>query len=600
MKVVQILVALLFIQSGFSQFKNTYSVSFDNAVHHEAKIEAVFSNLKTDTISLRMSRTSPGRYALHEFAKNVYDVTVTDGQGNKISVVRPNPHQWDISGHDGTIKLSYTLFADRGDGTYSQIDETHAHLNIPATFMYAPALKDRSVEVTFNLRKDLNWKVATQLIPKGDNTFTAPDLQYFMDSPVEISNHSTRSFKVTSEGEEYTIQLAMHHLGTEQEVDAYFEKIKKIVVQEKEVFGEYPKFDNGTYTFLACYMPQVSRDGMEHRNSTILTSTNSLSNGGMKKNIGTVSHEFFHAWNVERIRPKTLEPFDFEKANMSGELWFAEGFTSYYTNLILCRAGLISPEEYINGLADTYNYVWNSPARAYFNPTEMSYQAPFVDAATSVDPVNRENTFISYYSYGSILGLALDLSLRNYKDSLHLDDYMKMIWEKYGKLEIPYTHTNLFTALQEYAGDTFANDFFNKYINHSEIPDYKALFADFGILMDNDPKKPYYGALIEFDENNNAIISNYPQKEGPAYNAGLDKGDIILTINGDSFKNPEEFLNLTGKITLGKKTPVTYLRLGKKITTQIIFTADPNVEIVALQNPEKEILEKRNKWLQAK
>ncbi|WP_438710779.1 M61 family metallopeptidase [Aquimarina muelleri] len=600
MKLAQILITILFVQSGFAQFKNQYSVSFDNAVHHEAKIEAIFSNLKTDTISLRMSRTSPGRYAIHDFAKNVYDVVVTDGHGNEIEVVRPNPHQWDISGHDGTIKISYPLFADRGDGTYSQIDETHAHLNIPATFIYAPSLKKRSIEVVFNVRKDLNWKIATQLIPEGNNTFTAPNLQYFMDSPVEISNHSTRSFKVTSEGEEYTIQLAIHHLGTEQEVDAYFEKIKKIVVQEKEVFGEYPKFDNGTYTFLACYMPQVSRDGMEHRNSTILTSTNSLADGGMKKNIGTVSHEFFHAWNVERIRPKTLEPFDFEKANMSGELWFAEGFTSYYTKLILCRAGLISPEEYINGLTETYNYVWNSPARAYFNPTEMSYQAPFVDAATSVDPVNRENTFISYYSYGSMLGLALDLSLRNYKNSLNLDDYMKMIWKKYGKQEIPYTHNNLFTALQEYAGDTFANDFFDKYINHSEIPDYKTLFADFGILMDNDPKKAYYGALIEFDENNNAVISNYPQKEGPVYNAGLDKGDIILTINGNPYKNPEEFLNLMTKITLDKKTPITYLRLGKKITTQIIFTADPNIEIIAQQNPDKKVLEKRKKWLQAK
>lgn len=122
---------------------------------------------------------------------------------------------------------------------------------------------------------------------------------------------------------------------------------------------------------------------------------------------------------------------------MSGELWFAEGFTSYYTNLILERAGIITPEDYIETLNGTFNYVWNSPAHQFFNPIEMSEQAPFVDAATAVDPVNRENTFISYYSYGSVLGLALDLSLRE-KD-LNLDDFMKEMWKNFGKQEVAYT-----------------------------------------------------------------------------------------------------------------------------------------------------------------
>ncbi len=143
---------------------------------------------------------------------------------------------------------------------------------------------------------------------------------------------------------------------------------------------------------------------MEHRNSTIVTSTRSLADGA-DRNIGTVSHEFFHCWNVERIRPQSLEPFNFEDANMSGELWFAEGFTSYYDDLTLTRAGLIAQEDYIKGLTGTFNYVWNSPGRQFFNPIEMSYQAPFVDAARSVDDINRDNTFISYYSYGSMLGL---------------------------------------------------------------------------------------------------------------------------------------------------------------------------------------------------
>ena len=130
------------------------------------------------------------------------------------------------------------------------------------------------------------------------------------------------------------IRFTIHDPGTEQEVDEYFEKVKKIVDQERKVYGELPNYDFGKYTFLACYMPQASGDGMEHRNSTVITSSRSLGEGGMEKNIGTVAHEYFHSWNVERIRPKGLEPFDFSKANMSGALWFAEGFTSYYGPLI--------------------------------------------------------------------------------------------------------------------------------------------------------------------------------------------------------------------------------------------------------------------------
>lgn len=425
------LVALITFTTTTTSQTISYEISFENAVHHEADIKASFSNIKEDTLSVRMSRTSPGRYALHEFAKNVYGFSATDSKGNKLRVIRPNNHEWQILGHDGTINISYTLFANRGDGTYAQIDETHAHLNIPATFIYAPSLSEIPLEVKFNVREDLNWNVATQLPVVSGNTYSAPNLQYFMDSPTEISDFSLREFKVGLQN----VRLALHHNGSEQEVDTYFEKVKKVVLAEREIFGELPKFDYGTYTFLACYVPNASGDGMEHRNSTVLTSARSLAKGGMERNIGTVSHEFFHAWNVERIRPQSLEPFNFEEANMSGELWFAEGFTSYYTNLILCRAGLITPKAYVEGLAGGFNYVWNSNGRQFFNPIEMSYQAPFVDAATSVDPVNRDNTFISYYSYGSVLGLALDLSLR--KENLNLDDYLKMVWLQYGKMKRP-------------------------------------------------------------------------------------------------------------------------------------------------------------------
>ncbi|WP_282054420.1 M61 family metallopeptidase [Maribacter luteus] len=578
---------------------NHYEISFDNAVHHEAVVQGTFPELKTDTVAFRMSRSSPGRYALHEFAKNVYDFKATDSKGKALQVLRPDPYQWQVVGHDGIITIQYTLFANRGGGTYSQVDETHAHLNIPATFMYAPSFKDRKIEVDFKVRKDLNWKVATQLPLVSGTTYWAPDLYYFMDSPTEISDFSVREFEVEDHGKKQKVRFVLHHNGTEEELDAYFENVKKVVLAEREVYGELPAFDYGTYTFLACYIPNASGDGMEHRNSTILTSTRSLANGGAKRNIGTVSHEFFHAWNVERIRPKGLEPFDFEKANMSGALWFAEGFTSYYTQLNLCRAGIISPKKYVEGISGTFNYVWNSPARRFFNPVEMSYQAPFVDAATSVDPVNRENTFISYYSYGSVLGLALDLSLR--EEKLNLDDFMKQVWNTYGKSEIPYTLENLQQALADYAGQDFADTFFDNYIYKSGMPDYKVLLNAVGVTLVQDAEEPYFGPAVALNGDGHGEIRSNPKIGTPAYVAGLDKGDEITMINGEGFPDGQQFSAYIKGLQVGDTLEVVFNRYGVQKETNVVLAPNPNYRLFLSEKEgtkvSKKQLQLRNEWL---
>ncbi len=571
-----------------------YVISFPNAVHHEAEVSATFSEVPSGTFAFRMSRTSPGRYALHEFAKNVYNVKATNGKGELLDITRPDPYQWVVESNDGTVNVSYTLFANRGGGTYAQVDETHAHLNIPATFMFAPSQANRPINVVFDVREDLNWKVATQLKKEGGNRFSAPNLQYFMDSPTEISNHQIRAFDVESNGKNYTVNFVLHHNGTSAELDAYFEDVKAIVLQQKEVFGELPDFDFGEYFFLGCYIPNASGDGMEHRNSTILTTTRSLADGGA---IGTVSHEFFHAWNVERIRPKSLEPFDFEEANMSGELWFAEGFTSYYTSLILCRADVRTVEQYINGLNGGFNYVWNSPGTQFFNPIEMSYQAPFVDAARSVDPVNRGNTFISYYTYGSVLGLALDLALRNEEGNLNLDDYMKLVWNTYGKEEIPYTIDNLHQALNTYAGKDFGDTFFNNYIYDSKMPDYQRLFASVGVALSQDGKTPYFGARVSSSHR----ISNEPTIGSPAYKAGLDSGDTILSVNGKKLDANTSFGSLLSTFKTDDEITLAINRHGNEKTLKVTLAKDPRYTIQPYEKVGLEltqgILDKRNAWL---
>ncbi len=590
---MRFLIFLLFFTAlGFAQ-TNSYNISFSNAEHHEAKIIVNFPEIGQDSLIVRMSRTSPGRYALHEFAKNVYGVKATNSKGEALEITRPDPYSWLITGHDGTVNLEYTLFGNRADGTYSQIDLSHAHLNIPATFIYAEGHEERPVEVTFETEAFPDWKIATQLKHEKNNTYSAPDLYYFMDSPTELSDHAVREFELDSQ----TIKFSLHGPATAAEFNQYFEQVKKIVEQQKRVFGELPKFDFGKYVFIACYLPHASGDGMEHRNSTILTSSRTLSKGGIKRNIGTVAHEFFHAWNVERIRPQDLEPFDFREADMNGLLWFAEGFTSYYTPLTLVRSGIITPEEYAEDLNGTFNYVWNSPAREYFNPVEMSYQAPFVDAATSVDPVNRENTFISYYSYGSMLGLALDLQLR--QKGQNLDEFMKILWEKYGKPGNPYTLQDLETTLADYAGKDLASEFFSKYIYNSKMPDYENLFKTVGLKIEKASEKAFFGTSVQADKDT-IYISGNPRKNTPAFKAGLNLGDRIISFNGTEIKSEEAWEEMIENSEVGDNWNLEIERFGNTILKSVKLEQDPTYQISIDKKASSKAVKAREDWLSGK
>ena len=594
-----LMMAMLFLAATIqAQTYNEYEVSFDNAVHHEANVKIKFSNLENKVLEIRMSRSSPGRYAVHEFAKNVYAVKATDSKGNALMLTRPNPYQWDVSGHDGTVNFEYTLYANRAGGTYSGIDENHAHLNIPATLAWARELEHRPVKVKFNLLKSSNWKVATQLKDLGNDTFYAPNNYYLMDSPVEIADLHIREKVIDGQ----TIRLALHKINTtDKEVDTYFDEVIGIVEQQKAVFGEFPKYDFGAYTFLSCYMPNASGDGMEHRNSTYVVSGLAANRPLGKTSMGTMSHEFFHNWNVERIRPKSLEPFSFEDANMSGELWFAEGFTSYYTNLIRARSGSITADQYVNGVGGAVGYVMNAPGRQFHSPIEMSYRAPFVDAATSIDPTNNGNIFISYYTYGSVLGLALDMSLRTMDNGKNLDDYMKMVWQKYGKPEIPYAVRDLQATLAEYAGESFANDFFGKYIFDSQMPDYKALFQKMGVSFDNRAAgKTSMGGNIRKQRNGWQLTSNATIGSA-VYKAGIEREDVFLSIAGTDLQDDSVISDILSNYKPGDTIKVKVRKLwGEERTVDLTLDELKQFRTSVDNNASTKAKQRRDAWLAKK
>jgi predicted metalloprotease with PDZ domain len=509
-----------------------YQLCFPNAIHHEAEIQATFTGLGPEPLHIFMSRSSPGRYALHEFAKNISDFRAVDASANPLQTFHDSPYSWKITPRNGTIVCSYTLFGDRVDGTYVAIDATHAHLNLPATLIWAAGLQNAPAELEFKVPADSHWIPHTQLIPNSDGTFSAPNMEWMMDSPVELSASPMREWNLDG----VTFRLALHHQGSDADAAAFLQKCKRVVAEEKEVFGAFPKYDNGTYTFLVDYLPYASGDGMEHRDSTVISGDLDLSESASRA-IGTVSHEFFHCWNVKRIRPKSLEPFDFEHADMSSELWFAEGFTNYYGNLILQRAGLFSLDEFISSMGHAVNAVLNDPGRRVHSAAGMSEQAPFVDAATSIDATDTVNDFISYYTYGEALAFGIDLEIRARYPGKSLDDWMRVMWREHSDIDRPYTMDDLEQTLAETTGDErFAHELFQNNIQGRQPLDYASLIAPAGLSLSlAHPGQPWLGVRLTPTGTGLALNSS-SLRDSPAYIAGIDRGDEIRACGEKSVK----------------------------------------------------------------
>ena len=578
-----------------------YDLSFDNAVHHEARITVTYRDVGRDPVRFEMARSSPGRYAIHEFARNVYSVSAVDGAGRPLTVQRTDPYGWTVAGHDGTISVTYTLYGDRADGTYAQIDATHAHLNMPATLMWARGFDDRPVQLTFRAFAP-DWRIATQLAPTDrPDVFTAPNLQYLMDSPTELSDHMVREWRVDDAGTPRTIRIAIHHPGTAEQADLFAARARRIVEQQIAIFGDVPDFDYGTYTFLADYMPQVSGDGMEHRNSTVISGSRSLADANFSQ-IGTLSHEFFHAWNVERLRPAELEPFDFTRANPTPSLWFAEGFTNYYGPLAIRRAGESTVDRFLEEMGGQLDDVVNAPARAYGSPQDMSLRAPFVDAATSIDPTNG-NIFVSYYPYGAVLALALDLTLRERFEGVTLDDYMRHMWRTHGVDGKPYTADDLRAGLAEVTGDpAFAQTFFETSVQGSELPDFTPLLEQAGIVLrPRNPNSAWAGPGRLQVADKVVRLAGGTAPGTPLYEAGLDRGDEIVSLGDTDLDSEADWDRVLQGLKPGDAVLIVFIQRGIERRAELRLASDPSIELVRLEaaggSPTPAQLAFREAWL---
>lgn len=600
---------LLSVSPAFAQPAIDYTVSVPAPEQRWLQVDVVFPARAGRALEVRMARSSPGRYAAHEFGKNVYLLEARAPDGTALPVEALAPAHWRIRPTGPAVHVRYRLFADHIDGTYAAVDGTHAHLNAPATFLWAPSLAERPIRVRFTQPPDRTWRVSTQLFPTDDPlAFTAPNLQYFMDSPVEFSAHAVREFTVARPGggAPARIRLAVHHLGTDKQLDDYAVMVEKIVREQAAVFGHLAPFDGDTYTFLMDYLPWADGDGMEHRNSTVCTSSATLADG-MARVASTASHEFFHSWNVERIRPASLEPFDFTQPNMSGELWLAEGFTSYYGLLAMIRAGLIAQDQGAAQLAMFAAGVLRAPGTQFRSAVEMSRLAPYVDAAEAVDQTDWENTFVSYYTYGAALGLGLDLTLRERSNgSITLDHYMRQLWKTHGApggpapgyVTRPYTLADAQAALAVVSGDAaFAEDFFGRHVLGTEPLPYRRLLAAAGYTMRERDTEPTLGAVRLQAREGRMVVAGNTTSTSAVYGAGLGRGDAVISLNGTAIAQAGDWERVIATLAPGSEVELAFESRGEKKTRRITVAKSDRLEVVPTPNrtPQQDAI--RTAWL---
>ncbi len=592
-----------------AQSATEYSFTFPDAVHHVMHVEATFHNVPRQPLRVQMSRSSPGRYAAFEFASNVFEERFTDGSGKPLTVTKPDPRSWTVTSTDGTVHVAYNIFGDKVDGTFLAIDTTHAHINFPATVLWADGFDDRPVRLTFALPAGFGWKIATQLYTTPDaQTFTAPNLQYLMDSPAELSNFVMRTFEVAPlqpGGKPRTLRVSVHSQATPAEFDTYFSGVEKLVREEQAVFGELPEYEPGYYTFLEDALPWDGRDGMEHRNSTVMT--------GTRLNLGTVAHEFFHNWNVERIRPEGLEPFNFRDVNMSGEMFIAEGFTQYYGNLAMLRSGL-TPADDLKAFAGDLTYVLGTPGSRYRSAMDMSRLAPLVDGSSDDFPKYWNNDFVSYYSYGDVTALGLDLTLRARSNSkVSLDNFMRAMWLTYGKpggpapglVGRPYTIADVQTQLAAVSGDpAFAADFVNRYMVGTEKIDYAPLLLRAGFALRKKAGPGSLGPMRLTKDGNVLRVASSTIVGSPAYKAGVDRDDEVLSVAGKSLAAPEDLAKALADHHAGDTVEIVFRRRGQEVRAMAVLADSPELELVPVETMggslSSEQRQFREAWLASK
>jgi predicted metalloprotease with PDZ domain len=578
----------------------TYTLSMSRPASHLFEVSIAVElpdQLRDKPLQFQMAKWSPGRYAVFDFAKNVQEFRANG------RVTRVDGHTWSVD-PAGTkaVNVSYKVFGNDLSGTFSQLNERHANYNGGSIFMYVAGHKADPVKLTIHPPKD--WKIVNGHMDRaGQTEWNFPNWDVLIDTPTEIAPDWTQdSFAV--DGKKY--HVVVHSFGAEGGKRASLVKdIEKIVRAQVAMWGP-PEFS--AYTFLIHYAADDhSGDGMEHLTSTQIIEPGALGEPGVyESTLGTVSHEFFHVWNVKRLRPEELGPWDFTRPLRTRGLWVAEGFTNYYGHLMLRRAGIWNDRKFLDREAQTITRIESAQGSRLMSAEESSLSAPFIDDAPHAQLTNLQNTAISYYPKGELIGMVMDLLVRGRsKGRSSLDDVMRRMYEEF-YLKSPnssyylrgrgYQTEDLERVVAQVSGTDFT-DFFKRYVRNVEMLPYEEAFGYAGLrLVKTQAKEPFDAGLSLAFEDRTAVIQNV-RNGSSAENAGLQAGDVIVSLAGREIARA--WTRTLARYKTGDTIPITVKRDRRTIKTSLVLGEPERFEYRIEEDPRAgtEAKALKNAWL---
>ena len=517
-----------------------YTVSMPKPWTHllEVEMRVKWAQMPEKT-ELKMAVWTPGSYLIREYARHIQDFAAKDSGGNALTWQKTNKNTWQVDTKGSReMVVTYRVYSNELTVRTNELNDEHGFWNNAATLMYIKDQIKSPSSVTVKPFGD--WKVATGL-PKVDgqtNTFRAENFDVLYDSPFEVSNFKEIAFNVEGKPHRMIFNGEGNYDMAKCAADA-----AKIVEEAYKIFGELPYND---YTFIVNLR---GGGGLEHLNSTALQ----VNRFGFKpeskyKNfLGLVAHEYFHAFNVKRIRPDALGPFDYENENYTKLLWVAEGGTEYYSGLLLRRAGLITEKEFLSGKAGAVKSLQERPGRFETSLEDASFDSWIKQYRPDENAVNNQ---ISYYDKGEIVNMMLDISIRSASGGVKSeDDVLRYLYTEFYKKGRNYTPEDFQKTAEMMAGKGM-NDFFLKYVRGTADIDYAGIIKGIGLQLDTKESstgKAYIGSDsadgsvtirsipaigADLAEENGKLTVRLILAGAPGFEEGLNTGDQILAVDG--------------------------------------------------------------------
>ena len=560
--------------------KINFKVSMPRPWTHLLQVEMRVANpnLPAQT-ELKMAVWTPGSYLVREYARHVQDFTVTDNGNRPLEWRKINKNTWQIDTKGAKeIIAKYNVYANELTVRTNELNDEHAFFTPAALLMFPKG--EISTPSTVKIDPYGTWKVATGLpaVAGQTNTFRAANYDILFDSPFEISNFKEINFTAQGKPHRYVFTGEGNY-----DMQRIADDTTKIINEAFKIFGEIP-YDN--YLFI---VNTRGGGGLEHLNSTALQWNKFGFKPEARYNsfLGLVAHEYFHLWNVKRIRPDALGPFDYETENYTKSLWVAEGATSYYEGIMLRRAGIISDEFLLDGKASAIQALQTRPGRFETSLEDASFNAWIKYYRQDENSINNQ---ISYYDKGEIVNMMLDIRIRTLSGGAKsLDDVMRYMYDEFAKKGRNYTPADYQKAAEMMAGASL-EDFFDKYVRGTAEIDYDGILSGVGLKLNDEEvgeKQAYLGANV--GETNGQLTVRSVPAGSPAYDYGLNANDQIVAIDGN--RASQSFLtSYLNEKKPGDKISFTVFRFDELRDFQVTLGGRGrlNYSITAVENPTDE------------